>query len=75
VCATAGVLLFLLAIPFPILCDARETGQTSDVPVVTLDQCVAQALKAGPDIRLSRIAVEVAQAQYTASAAENGVSL
>ncbi|MGA2976874.1 MAG: TolC family protein [Spirochaetia bacterium] len=42
---------------------------------VTLAQCVEQALSAGPDIRISKATLGIAQTQYTAAAAANNLGL
>jgi outer membrane protein TolC len=70
--ASVGCILALaLACP-PAFSDA---AQASDMPTVTLEQCVEEATKAGPDIRVSDAAVAVARAQYTAAEAENRLGL
>jgi outer membrane protein TolC len=43
--------------------------------VVTLAQCVDQALSAGPDMKLSAASLAMAQAQYVASTARNAIGL
>jgi outer membrane protein TolC len=71
--ALSGCLLALVcACPLSAFADP---AQDSDIPTVTLEQCVEQALKEGPDIRVSEAAIESARAQYTAAEAENRLGL
>jgi len=48
---------------------------TAGAAVVTLSQCVAQALAGGPDARISRANIGLARAQYDDSASVNGFGL
>lgn len=53
--------------------DTSAVQQTA--PTIALAQAVDQALTTGPGILISRAAIASAQAQYTVSAAANGVGL
>lgn len=55
--------------------DQTASSPSSALPVVTLTQCVEQALSGGPDIRLSNANLASAKAQYTISAAANSLGL
>jgi outer membrane protein TolC len=71
--AVAGCLLALaLACPPAAFADAAQAAET---PTVTLEQCVEEAMKTGPDVRVSEAAVAAARAQYAAAEAENRLGL
>jgi outer membrane protein TolC len=57
---------------FSSFAEDQAAGSAARGQIVTLSQCVAQALDAGPDARISRANLGLAKAQYDTSAAANG---
>jgi len=55
--------------------DPSAAQQSGQAPSITLQQAVDQALTTGPGILISNAAVATARAQYTVSAAANGIGL
>jgi outer membrane protein len=53
----------------------QESAVPAPAPGVTLDECVAAAQMAGPDLRLAKITLDNAHAQLTQTEGKNGLSL
>jgi len=76
----ARVAITVIVLAFASSLSIRADDQTAASPsfalaVVTLTQCVEQALSAGPGVRLSNANLASAKAQYTVSAAANSLGL
>ncbi len=70
------VLAFALAFSSPVFAADQSGGQASaSGEIVTLAQCVDQALATGPDILLSHSSLGIAQAGYTSAVAGNALGL
>ena len=69
--ATA-IIALILASPLSSFAADPAAGSTAHGRIVTLSQCVAQALAGGPDARISQANLALARAQYDDSASANG---
>ena len=54
---------------------AKDGAAASSPPIVTLDECVAEALRSGPDVLLARSNLDAAEAARDQSAAKNAFGL
>jgi outer membrane protein len=71
----AAIIAIIFASPFTSFAGDLAVGSTATGRIVTLSQCVAQAIAGGPDARITRANLGVAQAQYDEAAAANGFGL
>jgi outer membrane protein len=69
----AALAVLLLAVAFPFASALPAFAQAGSV--VTMEQCVAQAMASGPDMKLSAANLALAQAKYATTAATNAFGL
>jgi outer membrane protein, multidrug efflux system len=70
-----AIIILIFASPLSSFAGEPAVEPAAGGRIVTLAQCVAQALASGPDARISRANLGVAQAQYDDAAAANGFGL